>query len=422
MVRGLIVLAAVTLGCSAAVRAETVRPPFTFWPQSGLLGQDLYVTNFVDLDAAPGSTLDPMCGHRTYDTHTGDDVVIRSFREITIGVPVFSLTDGAVQEAARGGYDFHHGRDTSPNDNHVVVVAPDGRTLVYGHLRHDVTLRRGDTVRAGQQIGWTASSGNSSWPHLHFTELVGQGVVRDAFAGSCRPGTSDFLEQPTVGGEVYARNLVVSPKPFTGKAQLPWDQAVRTGTFVRGTRDVWFRVELGEWAGGTEKVQVVRPDGTVAVDSPVAGISDGAQYHGQAAFSYRVRIPFDALGTWRLRYLVSGGEIANAPLTVVARAAQVRNRPPNAVALKIVTTGAHDAVQCVVSTSLVTRDPDIVRYRYTWRAGDTILRTVTSAGLTDVLRRDVVLPGRMLRCDVRPSDGRRAGRTASVTAQLPGER
>jgi hypothetical protein len=75
---------------------------FTFWPQAGVLGQDLYYTNSVDLDPAPAVTLDPWCGHRTYDTHTGVDVVIRSFREVEIGVPIFSLTEGKVAEVQDG--------------------------------------------------------------------------------------------------------------------------------------------------------------------------------------------------------------------------------------------------------------------------------------------------------------------------------
>jgi hypothetical protein len=37
-----------------------------FWPQAGVLGQDLYYANSVDLDPAAGATLDPFCGHRTY--------------------------------------------------------------------------------------------------------------------------------------------------------------------------------------------------------------------------------------------------------------------------------------------------------------------------------------------------------------------
>jgi hypothetical protein len=364
---------------------------------------------------------------RTYDTHTGDDVTIRSFREVLIGVPVFSLTDGTVIESVHGGFDFHYGRNTSPYDNHVSIAAADGRSMVYGHLRHDVTLRRGDVVRAGQQIGWTASSGNSSWPHLHFTELEGQGIVREAFAGPCRPGGSDFLVQPPRRESVYVRNLVVSPKPFAGKAQLPWDEAVRTGTFVRGVRDVFFRVELGEYAGGAVRVQLLRPDGTLAVDdaSPSGTLDGVGQGHGMAAFDYRARASFDALGTWRLRYVVDGETIADAPLLVVARAAQIRNRPPNPVTVLLVVAGAHDAVQCVVATSLVTRDPDydVVRYRYTWRnAAGKVLRSVASAGLTDVLVRDAVQPGQEINCDVTPSDGKRAARTATAVSQLPGER
>ena len=399
---------------------------FTFWPQSGVLGRDLYLANTVDLDPAAGATLDPFCGHRTYDTHTGDDVVIRSFREITIGVPVFSLTDGTVIDAPRGGYDFHYGQNTSPYDNHISLKADDGRSFVYGHLRHDVTLRRGDRVRAGQQIGWTASSGNSSWPHLHFTELDLQGAPREAFAGPCRPGDSDFLAQPSVGGPVYVRNLVVSAKPFVGKARLPWDEAVRAGTFVRGEHDVYVRVELGEWAGGAPRVQLVRPDGSVALDdqSPASTPDGLGIYHGQAAFDYHVRASFDALGTWRLRYWIGDSILADGPLRVVARAAQVRNRAPASVTAHLVVTGAHDAVQCVIDTPLVARDPDydIVRYRYRWRSGSKVLRTVTSAGLTDVLVRDAAPPGSALRCDVTPGDGRLNGPTATATGQLPGAR
>jgi hypothetical protein len=74
---------------------------FSFWPQGGLLGHDLTRTSSVDLDPA-GATLDPWCGHRTYDTHTGEDVVFCSFREIKIGVPAFSLTDGTVYECRTG--------------------------------------------------------------------------------------------------------------------------------------------------------------------------------------------------------------------------------------------------------------------------------------------------------------------------------
>jgi hypothetical protein len=385
-----------------------------FWPQAGVLGQDLYYANSVDLDPAQGAILDPWCGQRTYDGHTGVDVTMRSFREVQIGVPVFSVSDGTITEVQDGEFDFHSGPTVSLYDNHLIVASTDGRLFVYGHLRHGLTLRRGAVVRAGQQIAWAASSGNSSWPHLHFTELF-EHAPRDPFAGPCRPGESDFADQPQPFRDTpYVRNLVVSQKPFRGRAQLPWDEATRTGTFVRGTRDVWFRVELGELAGGDARVQVVRPDGRVAVDdaSPAEAPDGVGQGHGQAAFDLHERVSFDVLGTWRLRYLLDGHLLADAPLRVVARATQVRNRPPYAVTASI--TRRDGVAQCVVSTSLVVRDPDydLVRYRYRWSAGGRVLRTVTSAALSDL----VPAPAQAVRCQVTPSDGKLVGPTATATA------
>lgn len=49
-----------------------------------MLGQDLTLVNSVDLDPSAGATLDPWCGHRTYDGHTGEDVFVRSFRDFEV--------------------------------------------------------------------------------------------------------------------------------------------------------------------------------------------------------------------------------------------------------------------------------------------------------------------------------------------------
>ncbi len=424
MLRGLVVLVAtVSLVCAAAARADS--PPFSFWPQGGVIGADLYLANFVDLDPAPGAVLDPFCGSRTYDTHTGDDVLIRSFREESIGVPIFSATDGTVLQVQDGLWDWNYGSHTSPFDNHVMVESPDGRVLVYGHLRHGIKLHRGSVLRAGQQIGWNGSSGNSSWPHLHFTEVVGESR-RDAFAGPCRAGPSDFAVQPSWPTAPYVRNLVVSPKPFKGEAQLPWDKATRTGTFVAGVRDIWFRVELGEYLSAAVEIELVRPDGSVALDDPApTGALDGeGQGHGAAAFDFHERLNFDALGTWRLRYSLGGSVLADAPIEVVANAAEVRNRAPVSVGVTLSPAAAsvHAPVVCTVVSPLVARDPDydVVRYRYVWTAGGAVVRAVTSAGLADVLARDTVKASGTIGCSVTPSDGRLAGLTASGSVTASG--
>ena len=116
----------------------------------------------------------------------------------------------------------------------------------------------------------------------------------------------------------------------------------------------------------------------------------------------------------------SGGQVlVDAPFTVGV----ARNRRPNPVGLRLdpAQPTSDDVIQCVVLTSLVTEDPDyaIVRYRYHWRVGGTLVRQVRSAGLSDVLRHRLAKPGQQVSCTVRPSDGKRFGRptTTAVTVR-----
>ena len=367
---------------------------FAFWPQGGLLGQDLTLTNSVDLDPAAGATLDPWCGHRTYDTHTGEDVVFRSFREIKIGVPVFSLTDGTVYEVQDGLNDFRFGPNLGPRfDNHIVVDAGDGRRFVYGHLRHNLTLKRGDVVHAGQQIAWSASSGNSSWPHLHLTELV-NGEPHDLFQGPCNAGAGDAFAVEPFAQAPYLRLLSVSAKPFTGQAALPYDEAKRTGTFVRGVRDVWLRLELGGPASATPAIRI----GDRVDREPV--LRDGG-FPG--VYVVRERVNFDRVGAWPLKVTLGDTVLADTSLRVVAKASRATNRPPFPVTTTVTVAGG--LAQCVVQTSLAVRDPDfdLVAYRYRWTANGATIRTVTSAMVSDIVR---VPAGATPACTVTTTDVR----------------
>jgi len=158
-------------------------------------------------------------------------------------VPVFAALDGTVIEVSDDLPDEHVEATMTPVDNHVIVSSL-GRTVhtVYGHLRSGVIVRVGQHVVAGQQIGWTASSGHSTWPHLHFTLKVELQVV-EPFAGPCRAGESYWRDQAAIPTEPYVRDFTFSRRPFGGRRDPPWDEAVRTGTFPRGARDVYFRAE-----------------------------------------------------------------------------------------------------------------------------------------------------------------------------------
>ena len=113
-------------------------------------------------------------------------------------MPVFAALDGRVLSVQQGvGGDFNWGPTVSNFDNHIILDHGGEQQSVYGHLAgKSITVKKGQWVAAGTQIGLTASSGNSSWPHLHFT--VRQGFAPyEPFAGACGT-TAGWVEQPAI--------------------------------------------------------------------------------------------------------------------------------------------------------------------------------------------------------------------------------
>src|SRR5262249_52580811 len=293
----MVVTAALLAGTASGSRGSAGAGELTFYPQAGILWQDLYPANFVDLDPGPGIR-DFECGTQTYDGHTGTDSVIRSFREMDIGVPVFAALDGRVLSVQDGEYDRRFGPTVSQFDNHVVLEHAAGRFTIYGHLRTGIGLKRGQHVVAGQQLGWTASSGNSSWPHLHFTSQVG-GEVVEPWAGACNDGPSGWADQPAYPTEPYPRELELSAKPFVGRAELPSDEAKRRGTFVAGARTLYTRLEFGLLDPGAKRQErVSRPDGSTAVDR--ASAAAFGVHNGRGNTSLSDRLSLRPVGRWRL--------------------------------------------------------------------------------------------------------------------------
>lgn len=63
--------------------------------------------------------------------------------------------------------------------NHVIIQHNDGILTVYAHMyENTITVKAGDTVRAGQVIGKMGSSGSSTGMHLHF-EIRENGQRKD---------------------------------------------------------------------------------------------------------------------------------------------------------------------------------------------------------------------------------------------------
>ncbi|MEU2720630.1 M23 family metallopeptidase [Streptomyces smyrnaeus] len=102
-------------------------------------------------------------GKRWSNSHTGQDFAVE------VGTPVRAVGAGTVVKTNCGG----------PFGNHIVIRHPNGYYTQYAHLSR-IQTKPGEHVRAGEQIGLSGNTGNSTGPHLHFevrvTPEVGSGI------------------------------------------------------------------------------------------------------------------------------------------------------------------------------------------------------------------------------------------------------
>ena len=82
------------------------------------------------------------------------------------GIDIGGSVNGQAAGSIGGGKVTEVGYDENGYGNYVVVDHGNGYTSLYGHLQK-ATVKQGDTVSAGQQVGVIGSTGNSSGPHLH---------------------------------------------------------------------------------------------------------------------------------------------------------------------------------------------------------------------------------------------------------------
>ncbi len=109
-------------------------------------------------------------GYHGDATHQGEHAYAVDF-DMPEGTPVHAARGGIVVEtradATEGG---RAGRFREEDDgNYILIAHDDGTFASYAHLRHGgVAVEVGDTVSAGDHIGYSGNTGYSSGPHLHF--------------------------------------------------------------------------------------------------------------------------------------------------------------------------------------------------------------------------------------------------------------
>lgn len=95
---------------------------------------------------------------------------------VPIGTPIYAAASGEVIRSKfyltgnySGGYADGYG-------NHVMIYHGDYTTL-YGHMKYQKVVSVGQYVNKGDLIGYSASTGNSTGPHLHFEVRKGTVAV-----------------------------------------------------------------------------------------------------------------------------------------------------------------------------------------------------------------------------------------------------
>lgn len=104
-----------------------------------------------------GYRIDPI--YKTPKMHTGLDFTAAT------GTPIYATGDGRITEAIY---------DNSGYGRHVVINHGYGYQTLYAHMVK-IKVKRGQSVKRGEVIGWVGSSGKSTGPHLHY-EVIKKGA------------------------------------------------------------------------------------------------------------------------------------------------------------------------------------------------------------------------------------------------------
>ena len=97
-----------------------------------------------------GMRIDPIYG--TPKMHKGLDFTAPQ------GTPIYATGNGRVEDASfdQGGY-----------GNHVIINNGYGYKTLFGHMSK-IKVKKGQTVKRGEVIGWVGSTGKSTGPHCHY--------------------------------------------------------------------------------------------------------------------------------------------------------------------------------------------------------------------------------------------------------------
>ena len=207
-------------------------PPKLAFPLACKIGVSCEIQHYVNRDAGPG-TLDYRCGHRTNVAHDGTDIRLLDMAAERVGVDVLAAAAGRVVAVRDGVQDISIRTPGAPSTaghqcgNRVGIQLGGGWLIDYCHLAQgSLMVKVGDVVAAGQPLAHVGLSGDTEFPHLHFSVRHADKVV-DPFASASAVGCAAADEGgplwiPAVAAQMpYRRGVVLN----TGFSSAPVSMA-----------------------------------------------------------------------------------------------------------------------------------------------------------------------------------------------------
>lgn len=294
--------------------------PATSFPQKlgtfvhGTAGVDWRVSNFADLDPRPGFLRDYRGGKFTYDTstfgHDAIDVGSGRFSATDQGVAIYAAADGKISAINDGAFDRNTAFVTpAPPANYVVIDLGKGWRAKYWHLRRDsVSVKVGDTIKAGDFLGWMGSSGFSAGPHVHFEMTYNKHPVETML------DPSRFWITPPAYPADY-RHVIDSGFSHQIPTTSEWNEQPQDIRTFRSGVSLYFWVIAGAMLpGDTRTIRFQRPDGSLFLDQTS---NPGSVSFSVSQWSYALNLPTTgAMGTWTATWLQNGLELARESFDV----------------------------------------------------------------------------------------------------------
>lgn len=281
------------------------------------------ISNFIDHDASfPNQLLDYNGGARTYDTtggynHPGTDIFLWPFSWNKMDaqtVAAVAAADGTITAKMDGNADRSCSLGASDTPNYVILTHADGSDTWYLHLKKgSVTSKSiGDTVTAGEVLGYVGSSGISTGPHLHFEVHDASDKVIDPWVGPYNPTTATSWWQSQQNYYDSHVNLLTTGFAAPNIPNCTNESPNASSSFTPGST-IYFTAYFRDQTNGTQAhYSIVRPDNTT-----YTGWTQTFNRYWSASYWYWwYNIPSnEATGVWKFR-VVLNGETYDQPFTL----------------------------------------------------------------------------------------------------------